>query len=172
MSQSVYIPSDTNLFQTLKVVFQAKANTNGCAQVTSQEIQDYCRGFAQKMACLISNSGDVEGQELSSLGAKEAVSEVEKFINANTQELAKDKWLCPLSGKKFKGPEFVRKHIFNKHAEKVEEVKKEVSAQFRKLSQFNLYYWLIRIDFNSCGSNAVQIFFQILFWSSATFHIQ
>ena len=29
-------------------------------------------------------------------------------------------------GKKFKGPDFVRKHIFNKHAEKVEEVKKEV----------------------------------------------
>lgn len=48
------------------------------------------------------------------------------FLQANTQELGKDKWLCPLSGKKFKGPDFVRKHIFNKHAEKVEEVKKEV----------------------------------------------
>ena len=47
-------------------------------------------------------------------------------LQANTQELGKDKWLCPLSGKKFKGPDFVRKHIFNKHAEKVEEVKKEV----------------------------------------------
>ena len=52
--------------------------------------------------------------------------EVEKFVQANTQELGKDKWLCPLSGKKFKGPDFVRKHIFNKHGEKVEEVKKEV----------------------------------------------
>lgn len=79
------------------------------------------------MACLISNTGEVDGQELTSLGAKEAESEVEKFIAANTQELAKDKWLCPLSGKKFKGPEFVRKHIFNKHGEKIEEVKKEVS---------------------------------------------
>jgi len=29
-------------------------------------------------------------------------------------------------GKKFKGPDFVQKHIFNKHGEKVEEVKKEV----------------------------------------------
>lgn len=54
------------------------------------------------------------------------LTEVEKFVTANAQELAKDKWLCPLSGKKFKGPEFVRKHIFNKHAEKVEEVKQEV----------------------------------------------
>ena len=56
------------------------------------------------------------------------LTEVEKFVTANTQELAKDKWLCPISGKKFKGPEFVRKHIFNKHAEKVEEVKQEVIA--------------------------------------------
>ena len=56
------------------------------------------------------------------------LTEVEKFVTANTQELAKDKWLCPLSGKKFKGPEFVRKHIFNKHGEKVEEVKQEVSC--------------------------------------------
>ena len=54
--------------------------------------------------------------------------EVEKFVQANTQELAKDKWLCPLSGKKFKGPDFVRKHLFNKHAEKVEEVRQDVSA--------------------------------------------
>jgi len=55
-------------------------------------------------------------------------TEVEKFITANTQELAKDKWLCPLSGKKFKGAEFVRKHILSKHMEKVEEVKQEVNC--------------------------------------------
>ncbi|KAJ8321720.1 hypothetical protein KUTeg_000191 [Tegillarca granosa] len=55
------------------------------------------------------------------------ITEVEKFVTANTQELAKDKWLCPLSGKKFKGPEFVRKHIFNKHGEKVDEVRLEVA---------------------------------------------
>lgn len=53
-------------------------------------------------------------------------TEIEKFVEANTQELAKDKWLCPLSGKKFRGPDFVRKHIFNKHMDKVEAVKMEV----------------------------------------------
>lgn len=47
-------------------------------------------------------------------------------MKANTQELAKDKWLCPLSGKKFRGPEFIRKHIFNKHQDSVENVKMEV----------------------------------------------
>lgn len=51
---------------------------------------------------------------------------MEKFVTQNTQELSKDKWLCPISGKKFKGPEFVRKHIFNKHGEKVDEVRTEV----------------------------------------------
>ena len=55
-------------------------------------------------------------------------TEMEKFVQVNTQELAKDKWLCPLSGKKFRGPEFVRKHIFNKHGDKVEEVKTEVGS--------------------------------------------
>ena len=53
---------------------------------------------------------------------------MDKFILANTQELGKDKWLCPLSGKKFKGPDFVRKHILTKHLDKVDEVKQEVSS--------------------------------------------
>ena len=53
-------------------------------------------------------------------------SEIEKFIADNTKEISKEKFLCPLSGKKFRGPEFVRKHIFNKHASKLEEVKQDV----------------------------------------------
>lgn len=64
--------------------------------------------------------------KLITLALKDVDMEIDKFVQANTRELAKDKWLCPLSGKKFKGPDFVRKHIFNKHAEKIEEVKKEV----------------------------------------------
>uniref|UniRef100_A0A8D3EA90 Serrate RNA effector molecule-like n=1 Tax=Scophthalmus maximus TaxID=52904 RepID=A0A8D3EA90_SCOMX len=65
-------------------------------------------------------------EEAGKMGRKDPEDEVEKFVSANTQELGKDKWLCPLSGKKFKGPEFVRKHILNKHGDKIEEVKKEV----------------------------------------------
>ena len=58
---------------------------------------------------------------------------------ANTEELAKDKWLCPLSGKKFKGPDFVRKHILNKHVEKIDEVKKEVSHKSSNSLPFLLF---------------------------------
>ncbi|KAF5287303.1 hypothetical protein FQR65_LT02176 [Abscondita terminalis] len=64
--------------------------------------------------------------KLINLALKDVEMEIDKFVQANTRELAKDKWLCPLSGKKFKGPDFVRKHIFNKHTEKIDEVKKEV----------------------------------------------
>lgn len=56
--------------------------------------------------------------------------ELEAFITANTVELAKDKWLCPLSGKKFKGPEFIRKHLTSKHQDKLDEVKVEVTTTY------------------------------------------
>lgn len=95
-------------------------------KVTSTEIQDYIRNFETKMASFLTKSQPIEEAELKKFGCKDIDAEVEKFVQANTQELAKDKWLCPLSGKKFKGPDFIRKHIFNKHGEKVDEVKKEV----------------------------------------------
>ncbi|KAJ6645884.1 Serrate RNA effector molecule like [Pseudolycoriella hygida] len=95
-------------------------------KVHSNEIQEYIRNFEGKMSSFLSKSQPIEEEELKKLGTKDTDAEVEKFVQANTQELAKDKWLCPLSGKKFKGPDFIRKHIFNKHGEKVDEVKREV----------------------------------------------
>ncbi|XP_055692355.1 serrate RNA effector molecule homolog isoform X5 [Lutzomyia longipalpis] len=96
------------------------------SKITQTDIQDYMKNFEGKLQAFLTPIVTIEGEELTKLGAKQADAEVEKFITANTQELAKDKWLCPLSGKKFKGPEFIRKHILNKHSEKIEEVKKEV----------------------------------------------
>jgi len=96
------------------------------SNVTQIEIEEYCNTFCKKMGSFVQPRGDLSDEEASKLGMKNEDDEVEKFVQANTQELGKDKWLCPLSGKKFKGPDFVRKHIFNKHGEKVEEVKKEV----------------------------------------------
>ena len=55
-----------------------------------------------------------------------SVTEVACFVENNIQKLSENKYLCPLSGKKFKGPEFVKKHIFNKHMDKVEAVRQEV----------------------------------------------
>ena len=88
--------------------------------------QEYMSTFEKKMGGFLVLRGELTDEEAGKLGLKNEQEEVEKFISANTQELGKDKWLCPLSGKKFKGPDFVRKHIQTKHTEKMEEVKKEV----------------------------------------------
>ncbi|XP_017074880.2 serrate RNA effector molecule homolog isoform X2 [Drosophila eugracilis] len=95
-------------------------------RVTSNDIQEYIKTYESKLQQFLTKIELLSDEEIKDLGAKDAETEVEKFVQANTQELAKDKWLCPLSGKKFKGPEFIRKHIFNKHEEKVDEVRKEV----------------------------------------------
>ncbi|KYO25871.1 serrate RNA effector molecule-like protein [Alligator mississippiensis] len=96
-------------------------------RVTHGEVAEWQKTFEEKLAPLLSVRETLAEEEAQKMGRKDPEQEVEKFVTANTQELGKDKWLCPLSGKKFKGPEFVRKHIFNKHAEKIEEVKKEVA---------------------------------------------
>ncbi|XP_017112409.1 serrate RNA effector molecule homolog isoform X1 [Drosophila elegans] len=96
------------------------------ARVTSNEVQEYIKTYESKLQQFLTKVVLLSDEEIKDLGSKDAETEVEKFVQANTQELAKDKWLCPLSGKKFKGPEFIRKHILNKHEEKVDEVRKEV----------------------------------------------
>ncbi|XP_018043808.1 PREDICTED: serrate RNA effector molecule homolog isoform X1 [Atta colombica] len=103
-------------------------HVRGCpptAKVSSSELSEYCRNFESKMSAFLQPIVTLSNEDFEKLGAKNAEAEVEKFVQANTQELSKDKWLCPLSGKKFKGPDFIRKHIFNKHSEKVAEVKAE-----------------------------------------------
>uniref|UniRef100_A0A3B5B4S5 Serrate RNA effector molecule homolog n=1 Tax=Stegastes partitus TaxID=144197 RepID=A0A3B5B4S5_9TELE len=96
------------------------------AKITATEVSEHQKMCEERLAPLLSPSETLSEEEAARLGKKDPEQEVEKFLSANTQELSKDKWLCPLSGKKFKAPEFVRKHILNKHAEKVAAVRQEV----------------------------------------------
>uniref|UniRef100_A0A671WB39 Serrate RNA effector molecule homolog (Arabidopsis) n=1 Tax=Sparus aurata TaxID=8175 RepID=A0A671WB39_SPAAU len=96
-------------------------------RITQGEVQQWQKMIEEKLSPLFSLKEVLSEEEAGKMGRKDPEEEVEKFVSANTQELGKDKWLCPLSGKKFKGPEFVRKHILNKHGDKIEEVKKEVA---------------------------------------------
>uniref|UniRef100_A0A3Q3X104 Serrate, RNA effector molecule n=1 Tax=Mola mola TaxID=94237 RepID=A0A3Q3X104_MOLML len=96
-------------------------------RITNGEVQQWQKATEEKLSPLFSLKEILSEEEAVKMGRKDPEDEVEKFVSANTQELGKDKWLCPLSGKKFKGPEFVRKHILNKHGDKIEEVKKEVA---------------------------------------------
>lgn len=95
--------------------------------VSPQEIEDYVTNFAQKCTVFLEPPRPVSLDEAKKLGLKSEDEEVDKFMNANCEQLDKDKFLCPLSGKKFKAPEFVHKHIQNRHGEKIDEVKKNVS---------------------------------------------
>lgn len=96
-------------------------------RVTVRDVMEWQKTFEDKLVPLFTVRETLSEEEAHKMGKKDPDQEVEKFVTANTQELGKDKWLCPLSGKKFKGPEFVRKHIYNKHSDKIEEVKKEVA---------------------------------------------
>uniref|UniRef100_A0A1A8IT41 Serrate RNA effector molecule homolog (Arabidopsis) n=4 Tax=Nothobranchius TaxID=28779 RepID=A0A1A8IT41_NOTKU len=104
------------------------------AKITPAEVTEHLRMCEERLAPLLSPSEKLSEEEAVRLGKKDLEQEVEKFLSANTQELSKDKWLCPLSGKKFKAPEFVRKHILNKHADKVTAVRQEVEF-------FNNFLW-------------------------------
>jgi hypothetical protein len=95
-------------------------------KITQDEINQYTQQFELKMKPFIEYKDKLDLEQARKLGIKEREEEVQKFIKTNTQELAADRWLCPLSGKKFKGPEFIRKHLFYKHMDKIVEVKKEV----------------------------------------------
>merc|ERR1719383_877742 len=94
--------------------------------MTQADVNEWMANIEKKIKPFMEAAQKVPDAEAAKLGLKDPDAEVEKFVQANTQELSKDKWLCPLSGKKFKGPDFVRKHILNKHVEKIDEVKKEV----------------------------------------------
>jgi len=96
------------------------------SKITQDEVTQYIKQFETKMKPYVEYKEKLDQQTAKKLGLKERKEEVEKFIKTNTQELAADRWLCPLSGKKFKGPEFIRKHLFYKHMDKIVEVKKEV----------------------------------------------
>lgn len=96
------------------------------SSITEAELTNFMQQFETRLKPFIDFHEKIDDDEAVKLGAKNEQDEIEKFINTNCQEVAKDKWSCPLSGKKFKGPEFVRKHILNKHQDKIDEVKKEV----------------------------------------------
>jgi len=117
-------PSEDEMPARCGVIHVRDATPNS---VTKQGIIDWHEANKEKIAQIAPVEQIATEEEAKKLGQKEEETEVENFVKANTQELAKDKWLCPLSGKKFRGPDFIKKHIFNKHLDAVENVKTEVS---------------------------------------------
>ncbi|PIO66783.1 Arsenite-resistance protein 2 [Teladorsagia circumcincta] len=99
---------------------------DGTKLVSTKFNTEFINGFNQRLESGLMQASYVTPDEMEKMGKKDGDKEVEAFIQANTVELAQDKWLCPLSGKKFKGPDFIRKHLTSKHDEKLREVREEV----------------------------------------------
>ena len=92
-----------------------------------KELNEFVKRIEEKSDSFLKEKNEINADLLVKLGLKKEEDEIEKFINASMQEVDSEKWLCTISGKKFKAPEFVRKHIFNKWGEKVDEVKLDVA---------------------------------------------
>ncbi|XP_065652189.1 serrate RNA effector molecule homolog [Hydra vulgaris] len=93
---------------------------------SKKDVDEWFQNIKTKLEHIFNDDELADDDEAVKLGKKDEEIEVENFIKANTQEITPDKWLCPLSGKKFRGPDFIRKHIMMKHLSSVENVKTEV----------------------------------------------
>lgn len=60
----------------------------------------------------------------------------EEFCKKKTQQLSEERFQCSLCEKLFRGPNFVEKHILNKH---VSDLKKRVNDDFFKGQMFDRY---------------------------------
>ena len=110
--------------------------------ITEAELTNFMQQFEARLKPFLEYHEKIDDDEAAKLGLKNEEDELEKFMNANCQELGKEKWSCPLSGKKFKGPEFVRKHILNKHQDKLDEVKRNVGLQkIVKIERFSYLFF-------------------------------
>eukprot|EP00092_Neocalanus_flemingeri_P066794 GFUD01081423.1.p1 GENE.GFUD01081423.1~~GFUD01081423.1.p1 ORF type:complete len:548 (-),score=173.24 GFUD01081423.1:281-1924(-) len=93
---------------------------------SEKEIAEYVQKMEDKMSVFLKEKVEIKAELLSKLGLRNENDEIEKFMSVSMQEIESDKWLCILSQKKFKAPQFVRKHIENKFGEKIDDVKMEV----------------------------------------------
>jgi len=106
-------------------LLHVRPSTHG-DQTNEKDVTEYVEKMEEKLSGFLKEKVEIKDDLQSKLGLRKEEDEIEKFMSVSMQELEPDKWLCILSQKKFKAPEFVRKHILNKFGEKVEEVKIEV----------------------------------------------
>merc|ERR1719341_430015 len=89
-------------------------------------LESYLEDTQQRTDQLIVEKLMLSEEEVIRMCGKTLEEELEMFFKESVEELSKDKWLCKLSGKKFRSYEFVKKHMVNKFPGKVKQVKMEV----------------------------------------------
>lgn len=115
--------SDSNVVQ---VISGSLINNYDPIVIKPTQINEWLRLFENHIRSYAEYRDQIDLDLAKKLGLKDQQTEIEKFIKKNCQKVDKDVWLCPLSGKKFKGPDYVRKHIETKHEDKLNEIKIDV----------------------------------------------
>ena len=107
-------------------IFHVREAMKSGATVTENKITDYKDKFCKKIKEMTESWKEMSQDEMHELGPKSEEDAIDMFSQTNIQELGNNKHLCSLCGKKFKGVEFAKKHIINKHEDGIMAVKKEV----------------------------------------------
>lgn len=95
------------------------------SKVTLKEINEYIKNFEEKIKPFLETVAPLTEKEAKTLGLTTEEEAVKQFIKDNTKNPKEDKYECAIEKKKFKAPEFVEKHIHNKHQNLIEDTKKE-----------------------------------------------
>ena len=91
-------------------------------------IDAHMKSQEDKMRPFMETVAQLTDLEVTALGIRDEDKEVERFVKANIEEIKPGRFLCPLSGKKFKGEDYVRKHIESKFPDRLEQVRNVVKS--------------------------------------------
>ena len=94
--------------------------------VPEGQLQEHLATSQARLDTLVADKQLLSEEQVQELGGKQEQVEVDRFVEANVERRSKDKWLVRLSGKKFKGLEFARKHILARFPEHVADVGHDV----------------------------------------------
>ncbi len=94
--------------------------------IKKSQIEEWNRLFEASVKTFYEYKERIDDEISKRLGVKDLKEEIDKFIAVNTKQVDKEIWLCVLSGKKFKSPEYVKKHLETKHREKLVEIRNDI----------------------------------------------
>lgn len=96
------------------------------SSIKKVQLEEWMRLFEANIKPYYDYRDKIDTEIAKRLGLKDLQNEIAKYITLNTQKIETDIWLCSISGKKFKGPEYVKKHIETKHRHKLIELRNDV----------------------------------------------
>jgi len=115
--------SENRMPSRLGLVHARQALPQGVAE---EELKEHLDTSQARLDELVADKQVLSEEQVQELGGKQEQVEVDRFVEANVEQKSKEKWLVRLSGKKFKGFEFARKHILARFPEHVAEVRHDV----------------------------------------------